>query len=218
MKRPPRRAPPEETTRQTKRDPAQLLGNFFGHFEVYCDVDVVADDYATAVDIGIPLHAVILAVDLGSGAGGDTGVAPGIFDGVRRAFDVENRFLGDPVNGEIASNFEFSGRDVFDFFGFESDGRIFGDVEELLALEVFVAHGFAGVYGSGVNGDVDGGFANVLIIPGDGAGDALELATHGGNHEVLDGKTSGSMSGIDRPDSGSRGSGERYRGSESCGE
>src|SRR5262249_36936088 len=151
--------------------------------KVDSDVDIVADDYAAAVNVGVPFNAVILAIDFCGGIGGDASVAPGILDRIGRAFDVENNFFGDAANGEIAGDFQLAGRNVFNFLGFKGDRGVFSGVEEPVAAEIVVALGFAGVNGSGVNGDVDGGFGNVLIVPDDSAVDTLELAAHRRNHK-----------------------------------
>src|SRR5262245_14302222 len=196
----------------------KLLSGFLDHFEVNGDVDIVADDYAAAVNVGVPLHAVVLTIDFRGGVSGYARVAPGILDGIGRAFDVEHDFFADAVNGEVAGDFELAGRDVFNFFGLEGDGRVFAGVEEFFAAEVFVALGFAGIDGLGVDGDVDGGLADVLIVPNDGAADALELAADGGNHEVLDGEACSSVCGIDLPSCGGCGSGECQHGCEGSAE
>src|SRR4030095_7427021 len=100
----------------------KLLWNFLDHFEVDGDVDIVADHDTAAVNAGVPLHAVFLAIDFGGGAGGYARVAPGIFHGIGWSFKVKSNFLGDAVNGEVSVNFEFAGGNVFNFFGFEGDG------------------------------------------------------------------------------------------------
>src|SRR5262249_42835251 len=191
----------------------KLLGRFLDHLEIDGDVDLVADHHAAAINVGIPLHAIVLAVDFGRGARGHAGVAPRIFHLIRRTFDIEDNFLCDAANGEVTGDFEFAGRDVFHFFGFESDGGVFGGIKKLFAAEVLVALGFTGVDRFGIDGNVDGGLADVLVVPIYGAVYAFELAAHGGNHEVLDGEASGRVRGIDLP---SRGGGQRRKARQSC--
>src|SRR5215813_7982179 len=173
-----------------------LLRGFLDHFQVDGDVDVVADHHAAAVDVGVPLHAIVLAVDFRGGAGGDPGVAPGIFHRIGRALYVENHFLAHAVNGQVSGDFELAGRDVLNLFGLEGNGGVFGGVEELFTAEILVALGFAGIDGLGVDGDVDHGFADVLIVPNHRAVHSLELAAHGRNHEVPYGEAGGGVRGL----------------------
>src|SRR5579863_655414 len=190
---------------------AKLLRDFFDHFEIDGDVDIVADDHAAAVNAGVPLHAVVLAIYFGGRADGYAGVAPRIFYGGAGAFDVENRFLGDAVNGQVAGDFQFADGNLFHFFGLESNGGIFFYVKKLVAFEVLVAIGFIGINGFCVDGNVHGGLGDVLIIPDDGSDDALEFATNGGNHQVLYGKACRGVRRIDLPGGGGCRRGKRER-------
>src|SRR5216684_2970000 len=117
------------------------------HFRVDGDIDVITDDHAAVVQSGVPLHAEVLAVDLGCGCCGCSHIAPGIFHGSRRPFNVEDDFLGGAANGEITGDLELSGSDLLDFLGFESHGREVRDVKEFVAAQVVVAIRFARIHG-----------------------------------------------------------------------
>src|SRR5262249_23491683 len=143
----------------------KLLRRFLDHFKIDGDVDLVADHHAAAVNVGVPLHAIVLAVDFGCGAGGYAGVAPRVFHGIRRTFDIEDNFFCDAANSEVTGDFEFASRDVFHFFGFEGDGGVLGSIKKLFAAQVFVTLRFAGVDCFGVDDNVNGGLVDVLIVP-----------------------------------------------------
>src|SRR5260370_42006271 len=55
------------------------------HFHVDGDIDIVTDDDTAAVGVGIPLHADVLAVELGCGADGWSGIVPGVSEPRRGA-------------------------------------------------------------------------------------------------------------------------------------
>src|SRR5690348_17391423 len=104
----------------------RLRGN--NHFDVERDVDVVADDHATAVEFLVPGDAEVLAVDLrGSGYGGAL-QAPGILDGSLGQGCGQGRGFGDAANGQVAGNFQVAVIAAFDPGGLKGDGRILGDV------------------------------------------------------------------------------------------
>src|SRR5713101_5395873 len=71
-----------------------LLRFLLGHLEVDADVHVVADHHAAAIQIGVPLYAVVHAIDGSGGIEGHASFAPGIFYRAGRTFDVENNLLG----------------------------------------------------------------------------------------------------------------------------
>src|SRR5258708_39814872 len=48
------------------------------HFHVDGDIDIVTDDDTAAVEVGIPLHAEVLAADLGCGADRCLAIAPSV--------------------------------------------------------------------------------------------------------------------------------------------
>jgi len=56
------------------------------------------------------------------------------------------------------------------FLGFESHGGIVGDVEEMIAHQVFVSVGFAGIHGGYVDRDIHAGLADILIVKNNRAG------------------------------------------------
>jgi hypothetical protein len=49
----------------------------FDHLHVDGDIDIVTDHDAAAIEVGIPLHAEVLAVDLGCGSGAAAHVPKG---------------------------------------------------------------------------------------------------------------------------------------------
>jgi len=94
------------------------------HFQVDRDGDIVADHAAVGAD------AEVLAVDFGGGGGAHALVAPGILDGGSGDFHIENGFLGDALDGEIASDFELTGACRFYLLGLEGEGGVLGYVEK----------------------------------------------------------------------------------------
>src|SRR5258708_17617794 len=63
-----------------------LLRFFLGHFEVDVDVHVIADDHAAAVHFGVPLYAIVRAIDGSGGIESHASVSPRIFYRARRTF------------------------------------------------------------------------------------------------------------------------------------
>lgn len=142
----------------------RLLRGFAEHFGVDGDPDFVAHDQTAVVHGGVPLHVKVLAIDRGSGVDGHTLIAPGIFDGSGRTIYIQSDFFGDAVNGQLAGDFQLVRSDLLDFTGLECDRGIMGDVEEMVAQEIFVAGGDAGIDGAYVDDHVDGRFRDVVVV------------------------------------------------------
>src|SRR6266849_303818 len=187
------------------------------HFRINGDVDIVTDYNATVVQGGVPLHAEVLSIDFGESAGSGALIAPGILDGSGGPIHIEHDFLAGAANGEIAGDFELAGSNLFNLFGLESHGGEVRDVEKFVAPKVVVAAGLAGVHGGDVNGDVDGGFGDVLVVEHDRAVDLAERAADGGNGHVTDRKLRGGMLRIDLPLGSGRDGRKRKNGCESGG-
>src|SRR5258708_2978267 len=121
------------------------------HFHVDGDIDIVTDDDTAAVEVGIPLHAEVLAVDLGCGADGCSGIAPGISNRRSGAINVEDNFLGDAMNRKVTRDFDLAWRSLLDLLGLEGDRRILGHIEKVGTLEMRISFWLAGFHGCAAN-------------------------------------------------------------------
>ena len=144
-------------------------------------------------------------------------IAPGIFHGRCRPVHLEHDFLCSAANGEIAGDFELTGSDLLDLLGLESHGGVVRDVKELVAAQVVVAVRLASIHGGYVNGHVDGGLGDVLIVQHDRAGNLAESSAHGRNGQMADGKLRGRMLRINLPFGSGCSGGQRKSGYESGG-
>ena len=86
--------------------------------------------------------------------------------------------------------------------GFEGDGGVLLDVEEVGALEVGVAAGGVGVDGVGVEGDIDAALRDVFVVPDEGADDAGDAAANVANAHVTDLEVGVGVSGVEHPGGG----------------
>src|SRR5579863_4966042 len=78
------------------------------HFRVDRDRNVVADNHAAVVHRRIPLHAVVLTIDLGGCVDRGALIPPGILHRRRWTIDIEHNGFSRATNREIASDFEFA--------------------------------------------------------------------------------------------------------------
>src|SRR6267378_4690528 len=119
-------------------EPSGLL-ILLDQFDVDDDGNIVADHDAAIVQSSVPLHAKVLAVDLGGRVGGSTGIAPGVLHRSRRTLNVEHNFLGRAADGEVAGDLKLPGSELLDFSGLESNRRVVGDIEEFFTAQVVIA-------------------------------------------------------------------------------
>ena len=158
---------------------------FLHHFDVECDGYRVADHLVAAGHgVAHENHAEILTIDFGGG--GSAAASAHYLDDFGWARDVEGYFFSDAVKGEVAGHFGGALASAYDFCGLKSDGGKFAHVEEMIALEIVVTVLHAGVQGVNVNGGVDCGFGDVLIVELDCAGEFCEFSLDVGDAEVAD--------------------------------
>jgi hypothetical protein len=84
------------------------------HYHVDGDIDIVIDYDTATVEVGIPLYAEVLAVNLGCGVDGCSGIAPGISNRRNRAINDEDNFLGDAMNRKVTRDFDLAWRYLLD--------------------------------------------------------------------------------------------------------
>ena len=148
---------------------------FFYHFYVEGDGYCVADHFVAAGEgVGHVDDAEILAIDLGGG-GRAAARAVHHLNGLGGAGYLEGGFFGDAVDGEVAGHFGGAVAGADDSCGLKSDGGVFGDIEEMIALEVVVAALHAGVDGGDLDRGVHGGFGDVLVVELHRAGNFREF-------------------------------------------
>src|SRR5215469_2817325 len=85
---------PENDTLQISRSVAAFCGGFLDHFHVNRDVHIVANDYTAVIELGVPLHAVILAVDFCGCRSRYALISPGILCGNGESIYIQHHFLG----------------------------------------------------------------------------------------------------------------------------
>src|ERR1700738_4442454 len=167
------------------------------------DVDrnryVVADHQSSAVHLGVPFHAEILPVDLGSGVRRGPLVAPRIFHRRRRSLHVQHNLFGYSVNSQVPGHFQFAGLYLLDFGRFKSNRRILFDIEKVIAAQILVSLSHARVHGSSINRYVDRGLADVLIIELYRSAHLGECSPHRRNCQVAYPKLCRGMVRIDLP-------------------
>jgi hypothetical protein len=179
---------------------------FLHHFDVEGDGYGVADHLVAAGHgVAHENHAEILTIDFGGGGG--TAAGPHYLDDFGGAGDVEGYFFSDAVKGEVAGHFRGAFAGAPDFCGLKSDGGIFGYVEEMIAFEIVVAVLHAGVQGVDVDGGVDCGFGDVLVVELDCAGEFCEFSLDVGDAEVANGELGVGVGGVQLPRGGLGGGG-----------
>jgi len=195
-----------------------LRCSWHDHLYVEIDVDFVADDNAAGVQGLVPGNSKILAVNSGGTGNGSTLQAPRILDGRLGGANLKNCLLGHAANGQVACDFEPAGSGGFDLGGLENHGRILGDVEEISAHKVLVSVRFASIDGRRVDGDVNGRLGNVGIVNDHRAIELMKFTANGGDHEMRDGKLSGTMLWIDLPRRGTGEGGKRQEARQAYGD
>src|SRR5690606_9489209 len=130
-----------------------------GHLEL--EGDLLAHEHATGLERRVPGEAPVLAVDDHAALEPEAGVAEGV-DGGARVLEVEGDRAGRALDGEVAGH--PVGRVVhhLDRGAAELDGRVVLHVEEVVAAQVRVAVGVAGVDAGGLDGDRQVGPRRVL--------------------------------------------------------
>src|SRR5437899_8192480 len=105
--------------------------------EVDRHLHVVADD-RRGLDHAIVLQAEVATIQLRRGAGADAEVRP-LLQRWRRTVHLERHLFRDAVHRQVSDEPEVTGGDALDARGLERDGRVLGDVEEVVGPEVLVA-------------------------------------------------------------------------------
>jgi len=168
---------------------------FLHHFDVEGDGYRVTDHLVAAGHgVAHENHAEILTIDFGGG--GSAAASAHDLDDFGWTSYVEGYFFRDAVKGEVAGHLGGVVAGVCDFCGLKSDGGIFGYVEEVTAFEIVVAVLHAGVQGVDVNGGVDCGFGDVLVVELDCAGYFSEFALDIRDTEVADGELGVGVGGV----------------------
>jgi len=85
-----------------RRSVTGLRGTLLNHFCVDGNRNVVAHHHAAVIHGGVPLYAVILAIDFRRGIYRSSLVTPGIFHCRGGAIDIQHHFFDDTVDGEVS--------------------------------------------------------------------------------------------------------------------
>ena len=188
-------------------------GLLLGGFCVDGEFDVVADGGRCGRFL-----AEVEGAALEGAGGGEAGDHLAVTTRLRGggAVYVEGDGLGDAGEGEVSGDLEAFGVTA-DGGGFEGDGGVLLDVEEVGAFEVGISPGGVGVDGVGVEGDVDAAFGDVFVVPDEGADDAGDAAANVADAHVTDLEVSMGVGGIEHP-GGGLGEGGGAGEEKSCGE
>src|SRR6184192_3507880 len=198
---------------------ARFCRGFLDQFDVDGDVHIVADDHAAVIQLGVPLHAIVLPVDFRGCGSRYALISPGILHGSRESIHIQQHFLGDAVNRQVTGDAEFSRGKLLDLLRFEGHGREVGHVKEALTAQILVAVGFARVHGIDVNGHFNAGFGNVLAVEQYGSAELAESAAYRGKTQVTHGKLRRRVLRVNLPGGVRRGGGQgkcRDQASEYC--
>ena len=169
-------------------------------------VDLLADEHAAGFEGGVPVDAPVLAVDGGLALEPDALVAVGV-DGGAGVLEVDGHGLGDALDGEVAGDPVVLGVDLLDRGGGEGDLRVGLHVEEVVALEVAVAVGVAGVDAGGLDGQLQVRVGRVLGVEVAGAVELVERAADLGDHGVAGDEADPAVGRVDGVGAGQGGGG-----------
>src|SRR5450759_4171267 len=162
------------------------------------DGDLVADDYAAALERHGDVDAEVTAVEDGGGLEtGDGTVAHAGVDAVELHGELDG--LGHAVQGELTVEDEVGARGA-QAGGGESHGGVLLHLEEVCGTDVAVALVVAG--GEGVHGDLGGRGGSAVGGYFDGAREGAEGAAHLAHHQVTDAEGHVGVDGVDGPGSG----------------
>src|SRR5439155_841072 len=177
-------------------------GGLLRRLDVDRDRHLVADGDAARLEDLVPGEAEVLAVDRGGGLRAGAGVAPRVLDLGRGALDVEAHLARDAVEGEVADHLEVTWGARLDLLRHEHDRRVPDDVEEVGALQMRVALFDAGVDAGGVDGGLDLGAREVLLLHLNRPAQLAERAAHGAHHEVAHRELHARVRGVEIPGGG----------------
>ena len=111
----------------------------------------------------------------------------------------ESRF-DDTVEGQVADHLRLAGSRRGGLVGDKGDGRVFGDIQKVIAFDMLVALRIAGVEAVGVDGSIDAQARQVGGVIFYGAADLGEFASNVGDGQVSNGEVGAAVRGVDRID------------------
>src|SRR4051794_19743749 len=178
--------------------------------------DLVADQDTAGLQRSVPGDAVVLAADGHRALEADADVAERVGG---RALELERDGdrVGDALDGQVTDQLEgrlvqllHRGRD-------EGDLRVLREGEEVVAAQVLVALGVAGVDARGVDGDASTGGGRVRAVDHGGAVEGVEGAADLGDHRVPGDEADPGVRGVQGVGAGQVGGGGGGAGGGLCG-